>query len=94
VPATSRAAYAALATIVTAAAALGVTGVEPAILTDGASVIDHLAPSPPVAMVLASTTAVRPEIDARFYRRGGASFARGSLTRRPTLTFRNPCQRR
>jgi Ser/Thr protein kinase RdoA (MazF antagonist) len=48
---------------VSAAAALGVTGVEPAILADGANVIVHLTPSPLVAKVPASTTAVRPGID-------------------------------
>jgi Ser/Thr protein kinase RdoA (MazF antagonist) len=49
---------------VSAAAVLGVTGVEPAILADGANVIVHLAPSPLVAKVPASTAAVRPGIDA------------------------------
>jgi hypothetical protein len=49
---------------VSAAAALGVTGVEPVILADGANVIVHLAPSPLVAKVPASTTAVRPGIGA------------------------------
>jgi hypothetical protein len=63
VPATSLAADAARAAV-SAAAALGVTGVEPAILADGANVIVHLAPSPLVAKVPASTAAVRPGIDA------------------------------
>jgi Ser/Thr protein kinase RdoA (MazF antagonist) len=49
---------------VSAAAALGVTGVEPVILADGANVIVHLAPSPLVAKVPASTTAVRPGVAA------------------------------
>jgi Ser/Thr protein kinase RdoA (MazF antagonist) len=49
---------------VAAAAALGVTGVEPAILADGSNVIVHLAPSPLVAKVPGSNTAVRPGIDA------------------------------
>jgi hypothetical protein len=49
---------------VSAAAALGVTGVEPVILADGANVIVHLAPSPLVAKVPASTTAVRPGVGA------------------------------
>lgn len=48
---------------VSGAAALGVTGVEPVILADGANVIVHLSPAPLVAKVPASTTAVRPEID-------------------------------
>jgi Ser/Thr protein kinase RdoA (MazF antagonist) len=61
--ATSRAAGAARAAVA-AAAALGVTGVKPAILADGANVIVHLAPSPLVAKVAASTTAVRPDTDA------------------------------
>jgi Phosphotransferase enzyme family len=63
VPATSLAADAARAAV-SAAAALGVTAVEPAILADGANVIVRLAPSPLVAKVPASTTAVRPGIDA------------------------------
>ena len=49
---------------VAAAAALGVTGVEAAILADGANVIVHLSPSPLVAKVAASTTAVRPDVGA------------------------------
>jgi hypothetical protein len=46
------------------AAALGVTGVEPAILADGANVIVHLTPSPLVAKVAASTVAVCLDVDA------------------------------
>jgi hypothetical protein len=61
--ATSRSADTARAAV-SAAAAFGVTGVEPAILADGANVIVHLAPSPLVAKVAASTTAVRPDVDA------------------------------
>ena len=61
--ATSRSADAARAAV-SAAAAFGVTGVEPAILADSANVIVHLAPSPLVAKVAASTTAVRPDVDA------------------------------
>ena len=61
-PATSLAADAARAAV-SAAAALGVTVVEPTILADGANVIVHLAPSPLVAKVPASTAAVRQEID-------------------------------
>jgi hypothetical protein len=49
---------------VSAAAALRVTGVEPVILADGANVIVHLTPSPLVAKVPASTTAIRPGIGA------------------------------
>jgi Ser/Thr protein kinase RdoA (MazF antagonist) len=49
---------------VSAAAALGVACAEPVVLADGANVIVHLAPSPIVAKVPASTTAVRPGIDA------------------------------
>lgn len=62
-PATSGSADAVQAAV-SAAAELGVTGVEPAILADGANVIVHLAPSPLVAKVAASTTAVRPDADA------------------------------
>ncbi len=62
-PATSGSADAVQAAV-SAAAGLGVTGVEPAILADGANVIVHLAPSPLVAKVAASTTAVRPDADA------------------------------
>ena len=57
-------AQAAVSAAVSVAAALGVTGVEPAILADGANVIVHLAPSPLVAKVAGSTTAVRPDADA------------------------------
>jgi Phosphotransferase enzyme family len=53
---------------VSAAAALGVTGVAPVILADGANVIVHLAPSPLVAKVPASTAAVRPGVDASLAR--------------------------
>ena len=60
--ATSASAEAARAAVA-AAAALGVTGVEPAILADGSNVIVHLAPSPLVAKVPGSSTAVRPGID-------------------------------
>ena len=55
-------AEAAVAAAVSAAAALGVTGVEPVILADGANVIVHLTPSPLVAKVAASTPAVRPDV--------------------------------
>jgi hypothetical protein len=48
VRADSRSADAARAAVA-AAAALGVTGVEPAILADGSNVIVHLSPSPLVA---------------------------------------------
>jgi Ser/Thr protein kinase RdoA (MazF antagonist) len=60
--ATSRSAAAARAAVA-AAGALGVIGVEPAILADGSNVIVHLAPSPLVAKVPGSSTAVRPGID-------------------------------
>jgi len=43
------------------AAGFGITGTEPVILADGANVIIHLSPSPVVAKVAASTTAVRPD---------------------------------
>jgi Ser/Thr protein kinase RdoA (MazF antagonist) len=46
---------------VAAAAGLGVRCAEPAILADGANVIVHLRPSPVVAKVAASTTAIRPD---------------------------------
>jgi hypothetical protein len=49
---------------ISAAAALEVTGVEPVILADGAHVIVHLTPSPLVAEVPASATAIRPGIGA------------------------------
>jgi Ser/Thr protein kinase RdoA (MazF antagonist) len=45
----------------TAAAGLGVICTEPAILADGANVIVHLRPSPVVAKVAASTTAIRAD---------------------------------
>ena len=46
------------------AAGFGITGTEPVILADGANVIIHLSPSPVVAKVAASTTAVRPDAAA------------------------------
>jgi hypothetical protein len=46
---------------VAAAASLGVRCAEPALLADGANVIVHLRPSPVVAKVAASTTAIRPD---------------------------------
>jgi hypothetical protein len=54
----------AVAAAVAAAATLGVIGVEPVILADGANVIVHLTPAPLVGKVPASTPAVRPEVDA------------------------------
>jgi len=42
-----------------AAARLGVTCAEPAVLADGANVVVHLSPSPVVAKVAASTPAIR-----------------------------------
>ena len=49
---------------VSVAAGFGITGAEPVILADGANVIIHLSPSPVVAKVAASTTAVRPDAAA------------------------------
>ena len=49
----------AVAAAVAAAAALGVTGVEPMVLADGSNVIIHLAPSPLVAKVPGSSSTVR-----------------------------------
>jgi hypothetical protein len=45
-------------------AGLGIASTEPAILADGANVIVHLRPSPVVAKIAASTTAVRAEAGA------------------------------
>jgi hypothetical protein len=47
-----------------AAASLGVACAEPVILADGANVIVHLSPSPVVAKVAASTSAVRSDTAA------------------------------
>jgi Phosphotransferase enzyme family len=66
--AASRPADTAARAAVSAAAALGVTGVEPVILADGANVIVRLAPSPLVAKVPASTAAIRPGVDASLAR--------------------------
>jgi phosphotransferase family enzyme len=49
---------------VSVAAGFAITGTEPVILADGANVIIHLSPSPVVAKVAASTTAVRPDAAA------------------------------
>lgn len=49
---------------VSAAAALGLTGVEPVVLADGSNVIVHLAPAPVVAKVPSSNAALRPEVGA------------------------------
>jgi Phosphotransferase enzyme family len=66
---------------VSVAAGLGVACAEPVVLADGANVIVHLSPSPVVAKVAASTTAVRAdgaawlqrELEvARFLTRSGA----------------------
>jgi Ser/Thr protein kinase RdoA (MazF antagonist) len=46
---------------VSAAAALGVPCAEPVVLADGANVVVHLRPSPVVAKVAATTTAVRAD---------------------------------
>ena len=45
----------------TAAAALGVPCAEPVVLADGANVVVHLRPSPVVAKVAATTTAIRAD---------------------------------
>lgn len=64
---------------VTAAASLGVAGTEPAVLADGANVIVHLRPSPVVAKVAASTTAIRPDPGAWLQRElGVAGFLAGA----------------
>jgi Ser/Thr protein kinase RdoA (MazF antagonist) len=55
---------AAVRAAVKVAAGLGVSSFEPVVLADGANVIVHLRPSPVVAKVAASTTAVRLETDA------------------------------
>jgi hypothetical protein len=57
-------AEAAVRAAVKVAAGLGVPNSEPVVLADGANVIVHLRPSPVVAKVAASTTAVRLETDA------------------------------
>jgi hypothetical protein len=49
---------------VSAAAGLGIASTDPAVLSDGANVIVHLAPSPVVAKVAASTPAVRTDSGA------------------------------
>jgi hypothetical protein len=61
---TTTSAAAAADAAVSVAAGLGITGTEPVILADGANVIIHLSPSPVVAKVAASTTAVRPDAAA------------------------------
>jgi hypothetical protein len=55
---------AAVRAAVKVAAGLGVSSSEPVVLANGANVIVHLRPSPVVAKVAASTTAVRPGTDA------------------------------
>ena len=60
-PTVSTVAAAAARAAVSAAAALGVACTEPVVLADGANVIVHLRPSPVVAKVAASTTAVRSD---------------------------------
>jgi hypothetical protein len=57
-------AAAAVRAAVKVAAGLGVPSSGPVVLADGANVIVHLRPSPVVAKVAASTTAVRLETDA------------------------------
>jgi Ser/Thr protein kinase RdoA (MazF antagonist) len=53
---------------VRAAAGLGISCTDPVVLADGANVIVHLAPSPVVAKVAASTAAVRPDTAAGLQR--------------------------
>jgi Phosphotransferase enzyme family len=55
---------AAVRAAVKVAAGLGVASSEPVVLANGANVIVHLLPSPVVAKVAASTTAVRPGTEA------------------------------
>jgi len=55
---------AAVRAAVKVAAGLGVASSEPVVLANGANVIVHLRPSPVVAKVAASTTAVRPGTEA------------------------------
>ena len=57
----SAGAAAAARAAVAAAAGLGVLCAEPVVLADGANVVVHLRPSPVVAKVAASTTAVRAD---------------------------------
>jgi hypothetical protein len=54
---------AAVRAAVKVAASLGVSSFEPVVLADGANVVVHLRPSPVVAKVAASATAVRLETD-------------------------------
>jgi hypothetical protein len=54
---------AAVCAAVSAAAGFGMTCREPVVLADGANVVVHLSPTPVVAKVAASTTAVRPDVD-------------------------------
>jgi hypothetical protein len=53
---------------VRAAAGFGIGCTDPVVLADGANVIVHLAPSPVVAKVAASTAAVRPDAAAGLQR--------------------------
>jgi hypothetical protein len=53
---------------VSAAARFGIVCTDPVILADGANVIVHLAPSPVVAKVAASTAAVRSDLAASLQR--------------------------
>jgi hypothetical protein len=55
------------------AAGFGIGCTDPAILADGANVIVHLAPSPVVAKVAASTAAVRPDPAASLQRELGVA---------------------
>ncbi len=70
---------AAVRAAINVAAGLGVTRAEPVVLADGANVIVHLAPSPVVAKVAASTAEVRPDTAAWLQRElDVASFLAGA----------------
>ena len=72
-------AAAAVNAAVSVAARFGIAGTEPVILADGANMIIYLSPSPVVAKVAASTTAVRPDAAAWLQREVDvASFLAGA----------------
>jgi Phosphotransferase enzyme family len=60
----SRITAAAACAAVSVAASYEIACTEPVVLADGANVIVHLSPSPVVAKIAASTTAVRPDVAA------------------------------
>ena len=79
VPHVSAVAASATRAAVSAAGALGVSCTEPAVLADGANVIVHLRPSPVVAKVAVSTTAIRADPGAWLQRElGVAGFLAGA----------------